>query len=45
MSDSIGAALDPSVADYRATSPRCAQGGTRCGYRRHGAARSETAPR
>ena len=28
MSHSISAAHDPSVADYRATSPRCAQGGT-----------------
>ena len=27
MGYSIGAAHDPSVADYRATSPRCAQGG------------------
>ena len=27
MGHSIGAAHDPSVADYRATSPRCAQGG------------------
>ena len=29
MSHKIGAAHDPSVADYRATSPRCAQGGSR----------------
>jgi hypothetical protein len=29
MSHEIGVlAHDPSVADYRATSPRCAQGGT-----------------
>jgi len=28
MSYTIGAASDPSVADYRATSPRAAQGGT-----------------
>ena len=27
MGHSIGAAHDPSVADYRATSPRFAQGG------------------
>ena len=27
MGHSIGAAYDPSVADYRATSPRYAQGG------------------
>ena len=27
MGHSLGAAHDPSVADYRATSPRCAQGG------------------
>jgi hypothetical protein len=27
MGCSIGGAHDPSVADYRATSPRCAQGG------------------
>ena len=25
MGHNIGAAHDPSVADYRATSPRCAQ--------------------
>ena len=29
MGHSIGVAHDPSVADYRATSPRCAQGGTK----------------
>jgi hypothetical protein len=29
MGHSVGAAYDPSVADYRATSPRYAQGGIR----------------
>ena len=28
MSHITGAASDPSVAGYRGTSPRCAQGGT-----------------
>jgi hypothetical protein len=32
MGNSIGAAHDPSVADYRATSPRSAQGGKASAY-------------